>query len=127
MLRFREYSFLAEEICLVNKANSHAQKLYSRNLCNYGTYSINVLLCQLLTYYAWNPVHSFPTGQSGKEFTPDLMFTKYEADLLCQNMFYITTKGRGVRASLPLYSSKPFLCMCTIFTVISERNSTIKM
>ena len=25
-------------------------------------------------------------NQRGKEFTPDLMFTKYEADLLCQNM-----------------------------------------
>ena len=41
------------------------------------------------------------------------MFTKYEAivsyprltatDLLCPNMPYITTKGRGVRVSLPLY------------------------
>ena len=32
-----------------------------------------------------------------------VMFTKYEADLLCQNMPYIyTTKGRGVRVSLPL-------------------------
>ncbi len=30
------------------------------------------------------------------------MFTKYEADLLCPNMSYISTKGRGVRVSLPL-------------------------
>ena len=37
-----------------------------------------------------------------KEFTPDLMFAKYEADLLCQNMSHITTKGRGIRVSLPL-------------------------
>ena len=32
-------------------------------------------------------------------FTPDLMFTKYEADLLCQKITNITTKGRGVRVS----------------------------
>ncbi len=37
-----------------------------------------------------------------KELTPDFMFTKNEADLLYQNMFYFTTKGRGVRVSLPL-------------------------
>ena len=35
-------------------------------------------------------------------FTLDLMFTKYEADLLCQNIIYITTKGRGVRVSHPV-------------------------
>ncbi len=35
-------------------------------------------------------------------FTPDLMFTKYEADLLCQNITYITKKGRGVRVSHPV-------------------------
>ena len=28
-------------------------------------------------------------------FTPDLMFTKYEADLRCRNITYINTKGRG--------------------------------
>ncbi len=31
------------------------------------------------------------------------VFTKYEADLLCQNMPYIATKGRGVMVSLPLW------------------------
>ncbi len=36
-------------------------------------------------------------------FTPDLMCTKYEADLLCQNITYITTKGRGVRVSHPVW------------------------
>ena len=30
------------------------------------------------------------------------IFTKYEADLLCQNMSHVTTKGRGVRVSHPL-------------------------
>ncbi len=34
--------------------------------------------------------------------TGTLMFTKYQADLLCQNMPHITTKGRGVMVSLPL-------------------------
>ncbi len=34
-----------------------------------------------------------------KMFSPDLIFTKYEAELLCQNITYITTKGRGVRVS----------------------------
>ncbi len=38
-------------------------------------------------------------------FTPDLMFTKYEADL-CQNITYITTKGRGVRVSHPVLNEK---------------------
>ena len=33
------------------------------------------------------------------------MFTKYEADLLCQNITYINTKGRGVRVSHPVYTS----------------------
>ena len=37
-----------------------------------------------------------------KEFTLDPMFTKYEADLLPQNMPYNATKGRGVRVSPPL-------------------------
>ncbi len=37
-----------------------------------------------------------------KTFTPGLMFTKYEADLLCQNITYINTKGRGVRVSHPV-------------------------
>ncbi len=36
-------------------------------------------------------------------FTLDLMFTKYEADLLCQNITYITIKGRGVRVSHPVF------------------------
>ncbi len=31
------------------------------------------------------------------------VFTKYEADLLCQNITYITTKDRGVRVSHPVY------------------------
>ncbi len=35
------------------------------------------------------------------------MFTKYEADLLCQNITYITTKGRGVSVSHPVYSILP--------------------
>ena len=39
-----------------------------------------------------------------KKGTPDLMFTKYEADLLCQNITDITTKGRGVRVSHPVVS-----------------------
>ncbi len=43
----------------------------------------------------------------------DLVFTKYEADLLCQNMFYITTKGRGVRVSLPLFTSHEVHLMTT--------------
>ncbi len=37
-----------------------------------------------------------------KLFTPDLMFTKYEADHLCRNMFYITTIGRGGQGIPPL-------------------------
>ena len=31
------------------------------------------------------------------------MFTKYEADLLCQKITYINTKGRGVRISHPVF------------------------
>ena len=38
-------------------------------------------------------------------FTPDLMFTKYEADLLYQNITYITTNGRGARVSHPVITS----------------------
>ncbi len=34
-----------------------------------------------------------------KKFTLDLMFMKYEADLLCQNITYFNTKGREVRVS----------------------------
>ncbi len=30
------------------------------------------------------------------------MCTKYEADLLCQNLTYITTKGRGVGVTHPM-------------------------
>ncbi len=42
--------------------------------------------------------HIWTDGQT------DLMFTTYEADLLCQNMAHITTKGRGVSVSLPLFT-----------------------
>ena len=37
-----------------------------------------------------------------KEFTQGLLFTKYEADHLYQNITYITTKYSGFRVSLPL-------------------------
>ncbi len=37
-----------------------------------------------------------------KEFSPDLVFTKYEADRLCQNTTYISIKDSGLRVSLPL-------------------------
>ncbi len=37
-----------------------------------------------------------------KEFTLGLMFTKFEADRLRQNITYITTKDSGFRVSLPL-------------------------
>ncbi len=36
------------------------------------------------------------------EFSPDLMFTKFAADRLCQNITYIYTKDPGLRVSLPL-------------------------
>ncbi len=36
------------------------------------------------------------------QLTLDQMFTRYEADLLCQNITYITTKGRGVRVFHPV-------------------------
>ena len=39
--------------------------------------------------------------------TRDLMFAKYEADLLRQNMSHITTKGRGVRDPSP--------CLCKLW------------
>ncbi len=36
-------------------------------------------------------------------FTVDFMFTKYEAYLPCQNISYITTKGKGIWISNPVY------------------------
>ncbi len=39
---------------------------------------------------------------SDRQNVSDLMYMKYEADLLCQNITYITTKGRGVRVSHPV-------------------------
>ncbi len=35
--------------------------------------------------------------------TPGPLYIKDEADLLCQNRTYVTTKSRGVRVSLPFY------------------------
>ena len=55
-------------------------------------------------FWQRNSASYFINMRSGvKEFTPVLLFTKYEAEVLCQNMSHITTKGRGVRVSLPLY------------------------
>ena len=42
-------------------------------------------------------------------FTPDPMFTNYEADLLCQSITFITTKSRGVRVSHPV-NQKVYHC-----------------
>ncbi len=43
-------------------------------------------------------------------FTLDLMITKYEADLLCQNITYINTKGIGGRVSHPVFTSLTKIC-----------------
>ncbi len=53
--------------------------------------------------------------------TPDLMSTKFEADRLCQNMTYITTKYFGFRVSLPLYYTESFL---TIFFAQNDLSHT---
>ena len=39
--------------------------------------------------------HKHEVRSKYKEFTPYLICTKHEADFLCQNMPYITTKGSG--------------------------------
>ncbi len=60
-----------------------------------GNSMVTLLLVQ------WRNFRDF-TASIYKEFTPGLMFTKYEADRLCQNITYITTKDFGFRVSLPL-------------------------
>ena len=50
----------------------------------------------------WHPVHSFLLKQTNKEFTPDLMFTKYEANHPCNIITYISTKGIGHGVSHPV-------------------------
>ncbi len=52
---------------------------------------------------ALNPTISFQKQPIAKEFTPGLMFAKYEEDPPCQNITYISIKGMGARASRPVY------------------------
>ena len=44
-------------------------------------------------------VHSFRLKDTDEEFTLDLILTKYEADLPCKNITYISTNGNGDGAS----------------------------
>ncbi len=54
------------------------------------------------------------------EFTPEVMFTKFEADCLCQkNITYITTKDSGFRVSLPLWR---IACLFSHTVMNSEQN-----
>ncbi len=60
-----------------------------------------------------------------QKFTPDLMFVKYEADLNCQNITCITTKGRGIRVSHPVLVTLAFVLQFEwgLFTNVCKHTS----
>ncbi len=58
------------------------------------------------------------------------MFTKYEADLICQKTLYIIIKGRGVRVSCPwiiVITSLRCLCVfvCNQWAYVNNRADAV--
>ncbi len=77
------------------------------NFCKHEVRSKLFLYLLFLEGACWNPLGSNSKEQTYKEFTPGLMFTKYEADRLNQNITYITTNDTGFRVSVPLTRKSP--------------------